>query len=575
LQKELLTLVAKDEVRSRALEEILSSIIATYRESPQLDRKIEGYFSLASSLLKRVFEEELRVKVKDVDYPLSLKSKERDELLEIFNTKVKGKWILAVDESQHSGELFLNQSYFFRGSLAYGLKISGSERGKEKILAILSSFKVSEETSTLKDKLDLQTYIQNLLVAFYSLLILKSKGEEVYALFLDGPLIRELHHFLFITFSYKELKEMFMLDPELEKELVGEEWIERGFKSDLLGREITVKSLANGEFLDLILSSPVYEEILERLQGGGEEERRLRSTFDYYGGWERVKNRELVPGIILYFLLLRLISDFVRENEILFVGVVKASHRSKEFLRFYYAKAFTKLAEKNARFRYDLYMTGLFSVSELRKFSERLKKGEITKVLLEDMNLTDDHLIAFCLDFDVGRANFTSPFEIRRYRSKRSNRKEVFDVERDFKVGALPYGSATTEEQTFWLEDILLDVILPPDSYKFYMLYVRTSEVRFPLRVEFPIANIKRAEEIASVVYLLSAVYRNYGIPIVLKYVDFLVRVSTRMIHRLSRGLLRDKYLEKLIGMVKSSYPDSQEIIKMLMFEFKRDFYSR
>ncbi|WP_165863673.1 DNA double-strand break repair nuclease NurA [Phorcysia thermohydrogeniphila] len=566
-----------DEARERALEELLSSVISAYEEDVHLDKKIEGYISLVP-LLKKVFEESVEVKVGENSYTLSLESVDKEELLRLFEEKVKGKWLLAVDESQQSGDLILNQSYFFRGSLAYGLKVTNKEdEDREKILAVLSSFKVAEETYPLKDKLDLQTYIQNLLVTLYSLIVLIAKGEDVYGVFIDGPLIRDIHHFLFITFNREELLELFKLDPKLKEELGNEGWISKGFYSEFLGKNITVEVLAGGKLLDYILSSPAYEEVLELLSGRGHEEEKLRLTFSYYGGWEEVKKRKVIPGIVIYFFLLRLLSDLAREEGILVHGIVKASHRSKEFLRFYYSKAFTKLAERNLRFRYKLYGTGLFPVDEdkMLRFSERLKRGEISRVLLEEMSLTDDHLIAFCLDFKADRANFTLPVEIRRHRSKRANREEVFEIEKEFRVATAPYGSATTEEQTFWLERVLLDTILPQDTYKFYMLYLRTSELKFPLRVEFSAANLERAKEIASVVYLLSSVYRNYGIPVILKYADFLVRVSTRMIQRLSRGLLKDKLLKELMEVAESLEPGSQEIMKMLMYEFKRDFYTR
>ncbi len=565
----LLNIIEGDGARERALQDLLSAVISAYEEEPELDKRLNGYLQLVPHL-KEVFERKIEVKVGRSIYPLEILKVEEEELLSFFEN-VKGKWIIAVDESQHTDEFFMNHSYFYRSSLAYALKVNESKDDKERILGVISSFKVSEETSLLKDKLDLQTYIQNLIVALYAFLILVAMKEEVYAIFIDGPLIRDLHHFLFITFGRKELEKLFNIDPEIEKEVSIKKWLKEGIYSSFLKKKLTVKDFAKGKLLDYILTSPIYEEILEQLQG----ERKLKLFFSEIANWDDIKKGKVIPGLIIYFFLLRLLSDMVREKGALVSGIVKASHRSKEFLRFYYSRALAKLAERDRHFRFKLYATELFDLDREETFSERLKRGEISRVLLEEMSLVDDHLMTFCLNFSSNSANLTSPFEIRRHRSRRVNREEVFEIEKDFRVrGISPYGSASGEEQDFWLESILLENILPQDSYRFFMTYVRTSDLKFPLRIEFPESNWERAIELASVVYVLSSVYRNYGIPIVLKYVDNLVRVSTRMIQYLSKGLLKEKLLKELIESVDDSEP-AREIVKNFMYGLKRGFFSR
>ena len=106
------------------------------------------------------------------------------------------------------------------------------------------------------------------------------------------------------------------------------------------------------------------------------------------------------------------------------------------------------------------------------------------------------------------------------------------------------------------------------------MAYVRTSELKSALRVEFPELSFEDYEELLQMVYLMSSLYRNYGIPIVLKYADDLVRVSTETVNQLAKGLLREKVIRELLESSGNSR-EAVEVIKHLLVGMKRDFYSR
>jgi len=526
VRKELLNLVLGDAAREKALQSLLSGVITSFQESSELERKINSYLKLVP-LLGEVFKRKVRVKIAGREYPLALKRSTTEELLTSFNS-VKNSWIVAVDETQSSAELLLGHSSFFTGSLAFGMKVSDSSKDRERLLGVVSSFKVFEDEKLTKNKLELQTYLQNLLVALYSALILSSQGERVYAIFLDGPLIRALHHLLFVTFTVEELQPLFTLDPELSAP-----WATKTFPSHFLGSPLTASKLADGSLLSELLNHPSYDSLLNRIELRPELLPRFEANL------HQLKAKRVVPGLFLYFALLRLLTDFAAQRGILLIGAVKLSHMTKEFIRFYYSRAFAKLADRSRSFRLKLYETGLFSPED--RFSEKLKKGELERVFVEEMSLTDDHLLTFCLNYSPQEAYFTEPFEIRRYRSKSVNFEEVFLAEEEYPIGSSPYGSASGELQDYWLERTLLKNLLPQDSYRFYMSFIRTSDLKFPLRVEFPQKSLPRLREITNLTYTLSSVYRNYGIPVILKYADELVRVPTSLISRLSKGLIREK----------------------------------
>lgn len=565
---QILNIIKEDRAREQAISNILSSIISSLGESPEIDRIIDSYFNFVP-LVREVFNQGISVKVGSKNYPLEIRRGEREEIRENFYSRVRDKWVIAVDESQHSDDLIMSKDYFYRGSLAFGMKVSKPAADRERILAVLSSFRISEDDDVVKRKLDLLTYIQNLIVSFYASILLLSQEEEIYALFIDGPLIRQLHSFLFVTFTEDELKKLFAVDPYVRKFVGNAHWLDRRLTFELLEEGLTVEELANGKLLDLILKSSLYEQLKKQLK------ERVNDFSQVPDFKEAVLNREEVPGLFIYFFLLRLLNDLSKKHNFLVCGVVKSS-RSKEFIRFYYAFAFAKLAEIDKMFRYSVYSTGILgadSRGELKFFKDFLKEGKIHREL-ESLGIYDDHLLTFVLDFDPVTAYYTSPFEIRRYRSREANRREVYEVDEEYQVFRTPVGSANDGLQHFWLEEVLLKALLPPDKIRFYMAYVRTSDFKFALRIEFPESSFDRVDELCQMVYLFSSVYRNYGIPIFLKYADNLVRVSTDMINQLSKGLLRERVLRELFGKTEVSR-DALEIVKHLIFGMKRDFYSR
>lgn len=573
--QKLLPFIENDFAKNEALSDILSAIIVSLEERSEIDVKINNYLDLVP-LLREVFEKKYKLQAGNNEYVLSIKTIHEKKLREIFE-QIKGKWVIAVDESQHDSETIINSSVFFRGSLAYGMKIS--EKEEEKVLAVLSSFKVSEDIEEVKRKVELQTYIQNLLVAIYAVTILATQGEEIHSVIIDGPIIRMLAPFLFVTFSKDELEKLFAIDPELEEKLPESskvfipEWKKVIFQSEVLNQKskpvnFNVFEIAAGRLLSYIEKSDTYRKIIKNIKKRNEFSQGKLSNFK-----REVTSGKRYPGLAVYFFLLRILIDLSKELGFLLISCVKSSERSTEFLRVYYLQALARYLEEN---KFSSLFEKIKEVSGIKNFQPKsfLEEGKLEKVFLE-YGLRDDYIITFSLDFNENSANYISPLEIRRYRSRRINREEIFEREdSEYQMFNMQFGSANEGQET-WLEKILLREILNHREYKFLMTYVRTTEVKFPLRIEFPSHLESKTEEIVGSIYLFSAPYRHYGIPIMLKYVDELVRISTGTIQTLAGWLIKERMIAELMNKELKDKMTIKQVINELLGIIKRDFYSR
>ncbi len=568
MRENLISVLEKDKAFEKALNYILKSFIDFYKDGKLVKEKINLLFDFIP-ILEDVFKEKVCVKVADRNYCLESFCYGKADILESF-FKAKDKWIIAIDESQHSGDLLLNMDYHYRGSLAYGLKLSSTNLKKERALAVLSSFKVSDDNEdTVKVKVELQTYIQNLIVAIYATLILLSMGEEIYGIFIDGPLIRTLHPYLYVLFSYRELKSLFQIDPTIDKEKNIKN-LNTKFVLPYLEKEVSLRDFAKGKVLNFLLESANYKSIKELISS--------RELYFPRNFLHLIKNDNCIPGLFIYLSLLRILVDLAEKYGFFVAGIVKNSNYSKEFLRFYYIRAFAKLSQVNRKFRIKIYnkysLLRYFSPEHGETFADLLRKGKLHRFFLEELGICDDHLLTFILKYSENSANFTSPFEIRRFRGRETNWKEVYRVNGELEVNIPAIGSANNGEQEFWLEEVLLPYILPQskDDYKFFMSYIRTSDLKFSLRVEYPFSTKKHFKGFSSFIYASSQLYRNYGIPIFMKYVDHLVRVSTNLFNNLTKGIVRDKLLREIF--LGNDFDDFEHF-DFLLFNFKRDFYSR
>lgn len=164
----------KDVARRKSLEEIFENIFVSFEQEKEFELKLDSYLNIVTQL-KEIFSKNYFVRIGEKKYHINVKTLDKEALSKSINN-FNDKWVISIDESQYAEEEIAG-SVFYRNSLAFGFKLSKNEKD-ERILSIISTIKFDEDSEVVKRKIDLQTYIQNLLVGIYATAILISQGEK-------------------------------------------------------------------------------------------------------------------------------------------------------------------------------------------------------------------------------------------------------------------------------------------------------------------------------------------------------------------------------------------------------------
>lgn len=534
----------KDEARRKSLEEIFENIFVSFEEEEELESKLDSYLKIVTQL-KDIFLKNYSVKVGENEYSINIKTLNEEILTESIK-KFENKWVISIDESQHEEEKIAG-SVFYRNSLAFGFKLS-KDKKDERILSLISTIKFYEDSEIVKRKIDLQTYIQNLLVGIYASAILISEGEKIHSILIDGPLVRMLGPFLTVKFTEEEIRKLFTIDKNLDKENLPLEKIE------ILDKKLSLHDIATGKLFDVIRKNKDFIEVKNYLNA----EQELKNSLS-------LKKGE-IPGIVIYFFLLKILIDLSKKYNFYLISCVKSTERTTEFLKVYFINSLIKYLEDNKKS--DLYK----EVQSLLK-KKRIKLPEDAEYILSNflkLNIKDDQILTFTIDYYDEKVNYLEPVEIRRHRSVSKNEEDI--REKNYFIPNWKFGSADMGIQDKFLEKIILDKIFR--DYTILMSYLRTSELKAPLRIEFPRYDEDKMEDIIASIYLFSYPYQHYGIPIMLKYVDDLVRVPSQTFKTISKGFVFEKLIKTLLSQ-DLSISEIKPIINSILDLFKRDFLSR
>lgn len=548
----------KDRAKKDTLEDIVASLIVDLEENKEYEDSFDELFDILPELHK-VFESNITLDVGTNKFPLSKGEITKDGLLDVFNKKIKNKWVLAIDESQQEAESYIG-NIFYRHSMAYGLKAAEINKN-EKVLTVISSLRFEQDNEINQRKIDLLTYIQNILCAIYAASILIASKEELHAIYIDGPLIRTVGPFLNLIYSDAELTKLFNVDLQLA-EKIEDEKTKENYSKDLdvgiYGKKFSVFDISQGKLFKSIVDSKEYSEIIDKIDKTEE----LRDLI----GKTKLNSKKNILGIAVYFAMLKILIDLSRHYNFHVINCVKSADRTTEMLVNYYSLGVTEYCKNNPE---SILNTHFEKVTGVKPIENK----HAIKVInyLERMNVTDSKITTFSLDYKDANAQFILPLEIRRHRGIEKNSKDIYDK---YNAHDIRFGSANMGAQNTLLEDWLLEKLLPQSSYHFLMSYVRTSDIKPPLRIEFVYNKNEMIEEAIASTYLFSIPYQHYGIPIVLKYVDDLVRVPDNTFKTIARAIILDKSYSVLEGK-KVSTKESLPIINDILGVFKRDFATR
>lgn len=373
---------------------------------------------------------------------------------------------------------------------------------------------------------------------------------------MDGPLVRMLGPFLTIKFTKEELKKIFTIDKD-----IGNINNLPNTKISILNKNLSLSQIARGMLFDVITDEK-FKKIINNLNRNKD----LKSYLQL--------NEQEIPGIVIYFYLLRILIDLSKRYNFHLVSCVKSTERTTEFLMVYFINALIKyLSEYKRSSLYNEFKTLLKKDLKIPEDAENILRH------LLKLNIKDDQILTFALDYNNEQVNYLEPAEIRRYRSISKNKEDIkIDIENYTEnissiIHNWKFGSADPGAQHEFLESIVLKNIF--DNYTILMSYVRTSELKAPLRIEFPYYEQKeKIEDIISSIYLFSYPYQNYGIPIMLKYADDLVRVPSKTFKTISKGFVSEKLINTLLSK-ELSISEIKPMINSILNLYKRDFLSR
>ena len=454
--------------------------------------------------------------------------------------KMEGKWVISVDESMIDKESLVGE-VAYRHSCAFGYRISKPEaQAEEAILAVSSMLRLQDEED-FDRKMAFLTYILNVYVAFYTAKILQSFNEPVFAVILHGPLIRQIAPFLNLLFLKEDIKKVVTADtdPPTPPSQTDE-----------------IKSIAGGGLLDSIVAENSYQNSLSQFIGLSSTERRSEIR-------QRVRDGE-IPGIFFYFSLLRRLSDLSKNMGFHLIGCVENA-RSAEYSRLYVQYQVERFGQDSAK---QSVLRQLFRAYEVNFHQQHIRAR--FRNFIDKSGWDDEMIQAFSLQFGNEQSiesEFTLPVPIRRY----------FTGERNEETFGFRFGSSFIAENPAreTLIAQIIDALYPFKDYRMLMSFVRTSELKAPIRVEFlEQGNEENWKEVLASIYVTSLPYGSYGLPVFLYYADKMARMPKEIISIVTESYLFDQATRALyqLGLSDSSL---RQVLLAVTQKFRRDFYER
>lgn len=494
---------------------------------------------LVDDHIRNVTSTEVQQDIESFSYKIG-RGKFDEKLLSRVCSRMEGKWVISVDESIIDKESFVGD-VAYRHSCAFGYKIPKSQnQSKEKILAVSSILRLQGEED-FDRKMEFLPYLLNLYVALYTAKILQHFNEPIFAVILHGPLIRQLAPFLNLRFKREIIKKVVTADTA---------------PLDGIGQEI--KDIAQGRLLDSIVEDQDYRASLEPFIGSSLNNQIRKQASD---GIHR--NGE-IPGICFYLSLLRRLSDLAQDVGFHLMSCVENA-RSTEYSKLYVQSQFEAFGQDNAKQKILRRLFRAYDVPNSRRsFRERFRD------LIDKSGWDDEVIQSFSLKFDDQRlieSEFTQPVPIRRYFTGGRN-EEVFG----FRFGSSSLFEIPARET---LINQIIDGLYPFSNYRMLMSFVRTSDFRAPIRVEFlEDKDPEKWNQLLATTYVASLPYTSYGLPVFLYYADKIARMPKEIISTVTESFLFEQ-ATRALNQLGLSDMDLKEVLLAVTQKFRRDFYDR
>ncbi len=531
----------KDAAFRDAAGRVLENVLTQFEELSESDlekRLNTNVEFLVNDYMRNITNTDVEKKVESYNYTIGRRGFNA-KLLSKVCAKMEEKWVISVDESIIDKESFVGE-VAYRHSCALGYKIpQPQQKSEEKILAVSSILRLEGEED-FDRKMDFLPYLLNLYVAFYTAKILQYFDEPICAIILHGPLIRQIAPFLSLLFKQEVIKKVVTADTSPPIDISQE-----------------TKDVAQGKLLDSIMADPTYKASLKQFVA-------LSPNSDI----SKVVNRRIqegeIPGICFYFSLLRRLSNLANEMGFYLIGCVENA-RSTEYSKLYVQYQIDSFGQNSVN---QKIIRKLFNAYDVRFNRLNIRKG--FRDLIDKSGWDDEMIQSFSLNFDDERSiesEFTLPLPIRRYLPGGTN-NEIFD----FRFGSSFISEDPAREA---LINQIIDNLFSFDDYRILMSFVRTSDFRAPIRVEFlEQGDEDNWKELLAVTYIASLPYTSYGLPVFLYYADKIARMPKEIISTVTESFLFEQATRALNNLGLSDI-NLKDVLLAVTQKFRRDFYDR
>ena len=328
-----------------------------------------------------------------------------------------------------------------------------------------------------------------------------------------------------------------------------------------MGQE--VKDIAQGKLLDMIIDDQTYQASLEPFIGSAlNNEIKTQVQNAIHGEGD-------IPGICFYLSLLRRLSDLAKDMNFHLVGCVENA-RSTEYSKLYVQYQVESFGQSrlNVLFIIQAILRKLFRTYDV-SFSRQHIRSRFRE-LIDTSGWDDETIQSFSLKFDddeLIESEFTLPVPIRRYLPGDTNAR-IFNVR---------FGSTSNYESPSreTLINQIINGVYPFTGYRMLMSFVRTSDFRAPIRVEFlEQGNEEEWKELLAAIYIASLPYTSYGLPVFLYYADKIARMPKEIISTVTESYLFEQATRALnqLGLSDIALKD---VLLAVTQKFRRDFYER
>ena len=519
-----------DVVLRDATKRVLGNIITSFEDlsGKNLGQLVGTSVNFLGQQIPNITKISCETEIESFPYTIGRANFDK-EVLEKVCTKMEGKWIISVDESIVDKESFVGE-VAYRHSCAFGYQVPKPETSlQERVLAVSSILRLQDEED-FDNKMRFLPYLLNLYVAYYTAKILQSLNEPIFAVILHGPLIRHIGPFLNLLFRKEDIKSVVTADADPPGEIADE-----------------VKKIADGRLLDLIVAEPSYQDSLNQFidLSSSEQEVEIQT---------RLREGD-VPGICFYFSLLRKLSDLANEMNFHLIGCVESTSFT-EYSNLYMQYQIERFGQEPAQ---QEVLAQLYSTFDVENFGDLIKKS----------GWDDEMVQSFSLEFDRQsvKSEFTQPVPIRRYFPSRRN-EDIFKI----RFGCTGVYESRAQENVI---NQILDALYPFKNYRMLMSFVRTSELKAPIRVEF-LEQGDRDDwrEILASIYVASLPYSSYGLPIFLYYADKMVRTPKKIISNVTESYMFEQ-ATRALHQLELSDTSLRQFLLVVTQKFRRDFYER